>query len=173
MKRNEDLAKENELLKKELKRREVEENLRRQKEKEMEEKAIEKFDTSIVDDTHPVNPIERESEIEEELREKQEETQKEPNPTKGDDDTTGNTLEEQKGKNMEKRREAFHLDDEEANSIPESSWNDKRNGKPYERSSDDEHEKKLMEEGKVHGLILNQARRPPTTMKMRQGRRLP
>ena len=78
----------------------------------MEEKAIEKSNTSTVDDTQPVNPIKGESEIEEGLREKQVEAQKEPNPA--DSDFSGTTLEEQTGKNMEGRRKALYLDDEMA-----------------------------------------------------------
>ena len=46
--------------------------------------------------------------------------QKEPNPTEIDVDTTGNTLEEETGKNVESRK-PFHLDDEEVDSIPERS----------------------------------------------------
>ena len=65
MKKVEDLAQENDLLMKELERREVEETLWRKQEKEMEEKEIEKSDTSIVGDAKPVNTAKREPEIKE------------------------------------------------------------------------------------------------------------
>ena len=38
--------------------------------------------------------------------------QKEPNPAKSDADATGTTLEEQTGKNMERRRKASYRDSE-------------------------------------------------------------
>ena len=114
MKRAEHLPNKNELLNKELKRKEVEENLRRRKEEEMENS-----DTSIVDDAKPVNIVKREPEIEERPLRKQEEAQKEPNPSKSDCDATGTTLEEQTGQNMERRRKASYLDDGKADSIPE------------------------------------------------------
>ena len=118
MKRVEDLANENELLKKELKRRKVEETLRR-KEKELKEEEMENSDTAIVGDVKPVNTTKREPEIEEGLFKKQEEAQKEPNPIKIDNDATGTTLKEQTGKNVGRRRKASYLDDIKANSIPE------------------------------------------------------
>ena len=79
MKRTEDLAKEIELLKTELERREIEETLRRKIEKEMEEPELGKS-KSIVSDAEFVNRNKRDPEIEEGLREKQKEAQKEPNP---------------------------------------------------------------------------------------------
>ena len=78
MKNVKDLAKKNELLKKELERSEVEETLWRKKVKEMEEEEMEKSDTSIVENAQPVKPTKREPEIEERLCKKQEEAQKEP-----------------------------------------------------------------------------------------------
>ena len=133
MNRAQDLAKKNELLKRELERREVGETLRRGKEREMEDKEIEKSYTSAVGDANPVDTAKWEHEIEVRPLVKQVEAQKEPNPTKSDNDATGNTLEEQTGKNMEKNTEAFFRDDEEFDNIPER------------RSSDDEHEEKAYE----------------------------
>ena len=72
---------------------------------------------------------------------KQGEAQEEPNSTKSDIDATGNTLEGQTGKNMENRRNAFYLDDEEVNSTPER------------RSSDDAQEEKA--HGKRRGPYRN------------------
>ena len=117
MKRAEDLANENELLKKELERREIEETLRRKKEKEMEEKEMEKSYTSIVCDAKPVNTTNRKPEIEEGLLKKQDEAQKEANLAKSDSDATGTTLEEQTGENMERRMKALYQDDEKADRI--------------------------------------------------------
>ena len=166
MKRAEDLTNENELLKKELERREVEETLWRKKEKEMEEEEMENSDTSIVGDAKPMNTTKREPEIKEGLLKKQEETQKELSPANSDSDATGTTPEEQTGKNMGRRRKASYLDDEAADSIPKKEVHIMMNKK-----------KRLMEEGEVHIVILNQARRPPIKgkdhfMKMSQGRRL-
>ena len=92
MKRAEDLAKENEPLKKELKRREVKEPLQRKKKMEMEEKEMENSYTSIVGDAKLVNTTKRSPEIKEGLLKKQEKSQKKPNPTKSDSDVTGTTL---------------------------------------------------------------------------------
>ena len=92
MKWAEDLTNENELLKRELERREVEENLRRKKEKK-----VEKSYTSVVGNAQPVNTAKREPEIEKRLLGKQEEAQKESNPAKSDCDAAGATLEKQTG----------------------------------------------------------------------------
>ena len=70
--------------------------------------------TSIVGDAKPVNTPKREPEIEERLLMKQEEAQREPNPTKSDGDSTGTTLEEQTGENVETRGRASYQDDETA-----------------------------------------------------------
>ena len=61
----------------------------------------------------------REPEIEERLLRKQEVAQKEPNTAKSDGDATGTTLEEQTGKNMERKRKTSYRDDEKADRIPE------------------------------------------------------
>ena len=55
---------------------------------------MEKFDTSIVSDAKPVNTTKGEPEIEVRPLVKQGEARKKPNPSKSDDDATGNTLEE-------------------------------------------------------------------------------
>ena len=132
MKRTEDLTNENELLKRELERREVEGNLRRKTEKEME-----KSYTSIDGDDKPVNTTKREPEIEERLLRKQEEAQKKPNPAKSDGDATGTTLEKQTGENTKRRRKALYQDDVKADRIPErrSSCDDELEEKAHGRRS--------------------------------------
>ena len=104
-------------------------------------------------------------EIKERLLRKQEEAQKEPNPAKSDSDATGTTLEEQTGENMERRRKASYLDHERTIVFLKEvhvMMNKKE---------------RIMKEGEVHIVILNQAGKPPikekdNTMKMSQGRRL-
>ena len=64
MKNAKDLGNENELLKKELERRKVEETLWRKKKKEMDEEEMENSDTSMVGDAKPVNTTKRVPEIE-------------------------------------------------------------------------------------------------------------
>ena len=61
--------------------------------------------------------------------------QREPNHAKSDSDTTGTTLEEKTGENMERRRKAFYLGDQEADRIPEqrSSCDEEHEEKTYER----------------------------------------
>ena len=132
MKTVEDLTNENKLLKKELESRKVKETLSR-KNKEMEQKEMEKSYTSAVGDAKPVDTAKWEPEIEVRPLVKQGEVQREPNPAKSDSDDTGTTLEEQTGENMERRRKAFYLDDEEVDSVPER------------RSSDNKHEEKAYE----------------------------
>ena len=107
----------------------------------------------------------REPEIEEGLCEKQEEAQKKRNPAKSDDDATGTTSREQTGKNMERR-------------IKPCIWMKRRTGFLKEEVLMMNTKKRLMKEGEVHIMILNQARRPPITekdhtMKMSRGRRQP
>ena len=114
----EDLANENVLLKKELERKEVEETLRRKKEKKMEEQEMGNPDTSLVGDAEPVNPTKRKPEIEEGLREKQEEAQKEPNPVQRVDDAAGTVSQEETGENSDNGRKTSYLDDKTADSIP-------------------------------------------------------
>ena len=90
--------------------------------------------TTVVDNAKPVNTAKREPEIEERLFRKQKEAQKEPNPAKSDSDATGTTLEEQTGKNMERRRKASYRDDEKADRIPErSSCDDDQKEKAHGR----------------------------------------
>ena len=67
----------------------------------------------------PVDTPKREPEIEERLLRKQEEAEKEANPAKGDGDATGTTLEEQTGKDMERKRKASYWDAKKADRIPE------------------------------------------------------
>ena len=64
--------------------------------------------SSIIGGTKPVDTVKREPEIEESLLRKQEEAHKESNHAKSDGDATGITLEEQTGKNMERRRKASY-----------------------------------------------------------------
>ena len=76
-------------------------------------------------------------------------------------------MEEQTGRNMERRRKASNQDDENADRIPERRSYVMMNRK-----------KRLRKEGKVHIVILNQARKllikvKDHNMKMSQGRRLP
>ena len=94
---------------------------------------MEKSNTSAVGDAKPVDTGKWEPEIEVRPLMKQGEAQKEPNPTKSYSDATGTTLEEQANENVERRRKAFYLDDEEVDGIPER------------RSSGDKHEKKAYE----------------------------
>ena len=130
MKRVKDLKKKNSLLKRELEKREVKENLRRKKEPEME-----KSYTFIVGDAKPVDTAKKEPEIEERLHRKQEETQKELSPGRRDGDATGTTLEKQTVENMERRRKASYQDHEKAYRIPErrTSCNDEQGGKAHGR----------------------------------------
>ena len=78
----------------------------------MEEKEMEKSYTSIFGSAKPGDTAKREWEIEERLLKKQEKAQKEPDPAKSDSDATGTPLEEQTGKNMERRRKASYPDSE-------------------------------------------------------------
>ena len=62
--------------------------------------------------------------------------QKEPNSAESDGDATGTTLEEQTGKNMDRRRKVSYRDDEKAGRIPErrrSSCDDEQQEKAYVR----------------------------------------
>ena len=135
MKSVEDLANENELLKKELERREVEETLRSKKEKDMKKEEMEKSDTSLVDDATPVDTAKWEPEIEVRPLVKQGDAQRGTSPANKSSDATGITVEAQTGENMERRRKAFYLDDEEVDSIPgrRSSCDDGQEEKAYER----------------------------------------
>ena len=110
-------------------------------EKEMEQPELGKSDNSIVGDAEFVNPTKRDPEIEEGLREKQEEAQKEPNPVQSVDDAAGTASQEETGENSERRRKAFYLNDEEADSIPvrRSPCNDEPKGKPNGRKKDSRH----------------------------------
>ena len=166
MKKVEDLAKENELLKRELERREVEENLRREK-KVMEEKEMKKSYTSAVGNAKPVDTAKWEPEIEERPLVKQGDAQKEPNSAKSYSDATGITLEEQANGNMERRRKAFYLDDEEVDSIPtrRSSCNDEQEEKAHGRRKGSRHNSEA-------GKKASDKDKDPI-MKMSQGRRLP
>ena len=126
---------------------------------------MEKSYTCIFGSAKPGDTAKREWEIEEGLLRKQEEAQKEPDPAKSDSDATGTSLEKKTGKNLERRRKASYQDDRKGDRIPE-------------RSSDDDKKKRLMKEGEVPIMILNQARKLPMkemghTMKISQGKRLP
>ena len=78
MKTAEDLTKGNELLKRELERREGKKKLLRKKEKEMEEQEMEESSTSIVGKAKPVDTAKRKPEVEKKLLRKQKEAQKKP-----------------------------------------------------------------------------------------------
>ena len=61
--------------------------------------------------------------------------QKKPNPVERGGDATWTTLEEQTGKNMERKSKASYRDDEKADRVPErrSSCDDEQEGKAYVR----------------------------------------
>ena len=110
---------------------------------------MEKSYTSIVCDAKPVNTTKRKPDIEEGPLKKQEEGQNKPNLAKSDNNATGTSLAQQTGKNMERRRKALYQDDEKADRIPEREVYVMMNKK-----------QRLIQEGKVHIVILNQARKP-------------